>query len=176
MYTIIGDDIAIFDKTVASKYLMVMDSLGIEINHNKSVVSERQPFCGEIAKRLFIRGKEISPIPPDIIRAASKDWKVFPQLVSIMQDFGWLDCPKEQPNRSLEQLTDRICPLLDKLHSKRSEDLFDILTYPLQKKPYIIDTGVDSVWNKYSLEILELISKRHASAILEKKIRRLGPA
>jgi hypothetical protein len=73
MYTIIGDDIAIFDKTVASKYLMVMDSLGIEINHNKSVVSERQPFCGEIAKRLFIRGEEISPIPPDIIRAASKD-------------------------------------------------------------------------------------------------------
>lgn len=91
-----------------------------------------------------------------------------------MQDFGWLDCPKEQPNGSLEQLKNGICPLLDRLHPKRSEDLFDILTYPLQKKPYIIDTGVDSVWNKYNLETLELISKRHASAILEKKVKRLG--
>jgi hypothetical protein len=73
MYTIIGDDIAIFDKTVASKYLTVMDSLGIKINRNKSVVSEKQPYCGEIAKRLFISGIEVSPIPPDIIKAASKD-------------------------------------------------------------------------------------------------------
>jgi hypothetical protein len=66
-YGIIGDDIVIASKRGAEDYKNILDRLGMEISLEKSVLSTEQHKLGEIAKRLFIDGFEISPIPPDIL-------------------------------------------------------------------------------------------------------------
>jgi hypothetical protein len=64
-YEVLGDDIVIFSKDLASKYLYVMDKLGVPINERKSVVSEHRPVV-EFAKRTWWNGS-VSPLP----------WKMF---------------------------------------------------------------------------------------------------
>jgi hypothetical protein len=66
-YAVIGDDMAIASKNGTEKYEKVLDDLGMEISKGKSVISTSTHNLGEIAKRLFINGAEISPIPPDIL-------------------------------------------------------------------------------------------------------------
>lgn len=46
----LGDDIVIFDASLADKYLEVMKELGMEINLSKSIVSPKLPVF-EFAKR-----------------------------------------------------------------------------------------------------------------------------
>lgn len=38
-YEILGDDVIIFDKSVAQQYLTIMESIGVPINLSKSVVA-----------------------------------------------------------------------------------------------------------------------------------------
>lgn len=66
-YAVIGDDMAIASKSGAERYEEVLDRLGMEISKDKSIKSSNSTNLGEIAKRLFINGGEISPIPPDIL-------------------------------------------------------------------------------------------------------------
>lgn len=72
-YRVIGDDVAIFDTAVASLYREIMKILQVEINLDKSTISESEPFSAEMAKRVFVNGEEISPIPPDLFVATTKD-------------------------------------------------------------------------------------------------------
>jgi hypothetical protein len=60
-YEIVGDDIIIFDKSLADKYLEVMAELGVPINQSKSVVSINKPVV-EFVKRTSVGKKEVSPI------------------------------------------------------------------------------------------------------------------
>jgi len=60
LYEIVGDDIIIFNKVLAEKYLSVMSLIGVPINATKSVVSERGSVC-EFVKRVSLHGKEITP-------------------------------------------------------------------------------------------------------------------
>nr|UPW42121.1 MAG: putative RNA dependent RNA polymerase [Yunnan mito-like virus 30] len=64
-YEVLGDDIVIFNKDLAMKYLEIMAKIGVPINESKSVVSECSPTV-EFAKRTW-KYKEVSPIP----------WKIF---------------------------------------------------------------------------------------------------
>jgi hypothetical protein len=64
-YEVLGDDIVIFSKDLANKYLYVMDKIGVPINERKSVVSEHRPVV-EFAKRTWYNGS-VSPLP----------WKMF---------------------------------------------------------------------------------------------------
>jgi hypothetical protein len=66
-YAVIGDDMAIASKSGTEKYEKTLHELGMEISFEKSIFSTCQDNLGEIAKRLFINGGEISPIPPDIL-------------------------------------------------------------------------------------------------------------
>jgi hypothetical protein len=49
-YEILGDDLVIFDRLTADKYLEIMKTIGCEINLNKSIVSHNRPVF-EFAKR-----------------------------------------------------------------------------------------------------------------------------
>jgi hypothetical protein len=49
-YEILGDDLVIFDPLTADKYLEVMNTIGCEINLNKSIISRNRPVF-EFAKR-----------------------------------------------------------------------------------------------------------------------------
>jgi hypothetical protein len=59
LYLVLGDDIVIFDRTVAASYLDVMKDLGVGINLVKSVVST-DSF--EFAKRFYTKGVNLSPV------------------------------------------------------------------------------------------------------------------
>jgi len=61
-YAILGDDFVIWNKTVAQKYLKIMKRLGLEINLAKSIVSPHGKAL-EFAKRTFVNGLDVSPIP-----------------------------------------------------------------------------------------------------------------
>jgi len=66
-YGVIGDDMAIASKYGTDGYEASLDALGMEISVEKSIKSTPKDNLGEIAKRLFVNGGEISPIPPDIL-------------------------------------------------------------------------------------------------------------
>lgn len=52
----------IFDKDVATTYLSIMDTLGVEINLSKSLISDSGTAL-EFAKRTIFRGEDVSPLP-----------------------------------------------------------------------------------------------------------------
>jgi len=58
-YALLGDDIVINDDHVAKEYINLMDSLGVQINMSKSVISND---LAEFAKRLVSPKGEVSPI------------------------------------------------------------------------------------------------------------------
>lgn len=71
-YWLLGDDIVIRDTRVATRYLELLRVLGVEVSLEKSLVSE-ETF--EFAKRLFIRGSEVTGL----------------SLYALSESRGWLD-------------------------------------------------------------------------------------
>lgn len=59
-YCILGDDIVIFDKTVACHYLTLIEELGVGVNLSKSLQSETGYM--EFAKRFMSQDHDLSPI------------------------------------------------------------------------------------------------------------------
>lgn len=60
-YEILGDDLVIFDKDIADKYLEIAAGLGVSINLSKSVISEKFDTL-EFAKRTSVRGRDVSAL------------------------------------------------------------------------------------------------------------------
>jgi len=71
-YELLGDDLVIFNKEVASKYLLLCSWLGLEINQAKSIISESRPVL-EFAKRTSLKGVDVSAL----------SWKQFFQSNSL---------------------------------------------------------------------------------------------
>jgi hypothetical protein len=61
-YCVLGDDILIWDKAVANKYLKVITSLGVSVGLAKSVISMKGTSL-EFAKKTLYKGVDVSPIP-----------------------------------------------------------------------------------------------------------------
>lgn len=59
-YSVLGDDVVIFDKTVASHYLTLIDELGVGVNLSKSLQSETGYM--EFAKRFTSNDHDLSPL------------------------------------------------------------------------------------------------------------------
>jgi len=57
----LGDDIVLFDKEVADRYLLLCKHLGVEINLSKSVIATRPVV--EFAKRTGFKGVDVSALP-----------------------------------------------------------------------------------------------------------------
>lgn len=85
-YAVIGDDMAIASKRGAEKYEKVLSELGMEISHEKSIKSNERNNLGEIAKRLFIDGCEISPIPPDILIKSTGTLVGFLEFIRVFSE------------------------------------------------------------------------------------------
>jgi len=99
-YVIIGDDVAIFDSKVASRYEQILEVLEVPISRTKSVSSTREIdnlSRAEIAKRLFLNGKEISPIPTGAIKSAKESLLLFPGLVRLCQERGVENFSQTEP-------------------------------------------------------------------------------
>jgi len=70
---ILGDDIVLSGVKPAQRYQEVMKKLGVKINSIKSIVfNPKFPKISqaEIAKRLFVNGKEVTPIPMKLLLQA----------------------------------------------------------------------------------------------------------
>jgi hypothetical protein len=82
-YCILGDDIVIANDKVAESYLEVMSTLGLEINRQKSVESER---FSEFAKNLLGYEVDYTPLGPGLIlqaiRSTSYSLRFMTELVS----------------------------------------------------------------------------------------------
>lgn len=61
-YAILGDDIIITDDRVSSRYQQILDSLGVIVSKDKTLVSDSG--CGEFAKKFRTHGltKDFSPV------------------------------------------------------------------------------------------------------------------
>jgi hypothetical protein len=71
-YVVLGDDVAIFNKKVAKRYLKLLDQLRVPISLAKSFVWEPGdtfPPSGEIAKRLIYKEEEVTPIPYELVKS-----------------------------------------------------------------------------------------------------------
>jgi len=76
-YVVLGDDITIANTDVAKQYLHIMDILGVTINQSKSVVhSSSLSPAGEICKRLFIAGEELSSFPVKLMAKTVRTGKL----------------------------------------------------------------------------------------------------
>jgi len=61
-YAVLGDDIVIWDKQVATKYLNLMKILGVNLGLAKSIISI-QGIGLEFAKKTLVEGGDVSPFP-----------------------------------------------------------------------------------------------------------------
>jgi hypothetical protein len=63
----LGDDIVIFNKVVARRYQWLLKKIGLTINYSKSIIGDQENYQIEFAKRLALRGKEMSSIKYNIL-------------------------------------------------------------------------------------------------------------
>jgi hypothetical protein len=77
-YFVLGDDIVIFNPNVAREYISICNDLGISTKDQDSIHPKRTHTL-EVAKRLFRRGVEVSPLP---FRLAKTNYGMF-SLVCI---------------------------------------------------------------------------------------------
>jgi len=83
-YAIIGDDVAISSVEGARKYRHLMSELGVSINDSKSLIPSNDMKVAEIAKRLFLNGEEISPIPPRVLLESTKSLEGLIEFLQVL--------------------------------------------------------------------------------------------
>jgi hypothetical protein len=88
-YSLLGDDIVIWNRDVAIEYKKLLHELGIPFSKEKSLSSDDQTIRVEFAKRFFLNGEEITPLNPNIIKAASKSIYDLLLLTKVMSGRGW---------------------------------------------------------------------------------------
>ena len=82
-YLVLGDDLAIFDKEVYLQVIKNLAHIGVDVSRIKCTEGTNQ---AEIAKRLFISGEEVSPIPLALlVRIKSSPSLVIDFLMHIQQ-------------------------------------------------------------------------------------------
>jgi len=85
-YVLLGDDIVIADKELASAYKEVITSLGVEFSTLKTYESKH---FFEFAKRLWFKGAEISPFPMSALQECGKKYYLLLELFRSLEGKGW---------------------------------------------------------------------------------------
>jgi hypothetical protein len=86
-YAVIGDDMLLACPHAASRYLEACRLLGMPINLNKSVIPSTGSLPSiELAKRVYISGKQVSPIPCDVLVNARKSVTGFLDFYNTIAD------------------------------------------------------------------------------------------
>jgi len=77
-YVVLGDDVLVGDAALAWAYRSRLESLGVEVSVEKTLISQRG---FEFAKRYFLDGREVTPFP---VSAVVDTWRMIPLLVSAL--------------------------------------------------------------------------------------------
>jgi hypothetical protein len=75
-YRIIGDDVSLYRSTaVAQAYIGMMKDLNVPFSEPKSITPDQCQGvnAAELAKRLFVNGNELTPVPPDAVIVYMRD-------------------------------------------------------------------------------------------------------
>lgn len=102
-YRMIGDDITIARySNIAALYHRYLLEFGLEISVSKSILPEQcapGQFIAELAKRVYVNGKEVTPLPPDAIIEFSKPYGIRALLESSLER-GYLGAGSPYPVQS----------------------------------------------------------------------------
>ncbi|QDM55307.1 RNA-dependent RNA polymerase [Geopora sumneriana mitovirus 1] len=80
-YVILGDDIVIASEVVAKEYMSSMESLGMVLSPNKSVIPVVEGIKGaEFCSRLALNGREVTPLPVNAILQSMYNQSSIPSL------------------------------------------------------------------------------------------------
>jgi len=96
-YLIIGDDVAIANRRVGERYMALMAELEVPISLGKSILPGSTVRAGEIAKRLFVLGEEISPVPPKVLLQARESLPGLIELDRTLTDRGYYSRSEQEP-------------------------------------------------------------------------------
>jgi len=110
-YVLLGDDVLIGDREVATQYLEIMRKIGVEIQLTKSHIS---PYFCEFAKRLIYRGVEITPFPYSSLKNSMKSSELMTSLLLQEKDKEWDFCIEE----SISDFLGRIRNLPSRVRNK----------------------------------------------------------
>lgn len=83
-YAVIGDDMVLHRKEAARRYLETLDRFGMEYSDEKSLYPSETANVGEIAKRYFRNGLDISPIPPKVLLESTKNLEGFIEFLEVL--------------------------------------------------------------------------------------------
>lgn len=86
-YSLLGDDIVIWNVSVADEYQRFMEDIGVEINHSKSFVNLVN--SGEFAKRHFFNGLNISGFGYPMIVQANASMTGWVRFLEILESEGF---------------------------------------------------------------------------------------
>lgn len=130
-YRIIGDDVSLYkDAAVAREYIGMMRDIAVPFSAAKSITPDqcKGVNAGELAKRVFVNGNELTPVPPDAV------------LVYMRDPFGKRVLIETGIDRGYSRLNSPYT--VQSLLSKDSE--FAAMTFPLGRTPALLQ-GVRSM-------------------------------
>jgi hypothetical protein len=78
-YAVLGDDVVIWDRRVASEYVRLMDLIGVNISFAKSLVSYNGTW--EFAKRFVVEGVDCTPVALKEAQVACQSLDALLQLI-----------------------------------------------------------------------------------------------
>jgi len=112
-YVVLGDDLVLFEKDVADRYLILCKDLGVSINLSKSIIAESKPVV-EFAKRTAVNGVDVSALP-------------FKELLSCNNFFGRLSLTSKLVHRGWGKNLFKILSIGNRTKVNRTIDII----YPL---------------------------------------------
>jgi hypothetical protein len=83
LYAVLGDDIVIAHREVASEYVSIMTRIGVSIGFHKSVISNNRSL--EFAKRYYYKGVEVTPLPLLGIATGWLGVSMVPEVISVVE-------------------------------------------------------------------------------------------
>jgi hypothetical protein len=168
-YAVLGDDLVIFNKSVAYSYLHLMKELGVECNLAKSVISPKGIGL-EFAKKTFYQGINVSPTPLKELFAAFETLQAFksygvkynlsfPSLMKLagsgFRVMGGLDKPLHKQNSLV-----RMLKLVLTLPTSKTEmvDLFSSLSQRLKRLGVhlYLDNFIRAYFSKFHRKVWDL--------------------
>lgn len=118
-YVVLGDDIVLFEKSIASRYLTLCKDLGVTINESKSIVSPKPVV--EFAKRTSYYGYDVSAFS-------------FKEFISNNNFFGRLNIATKLVNRKIGKNLKKSFLIVQSLqHSRKNAYLHSMIGYLTSK-------------------------------------------
>jgi hypothetical protein len=90
LYRLIGDDVIITDRATAVNYKRIMEGLGLTINSSKTVIvpSASDKTGAEVAKMLFLNGRNITPLTPGFTRDLSRPYSFNMSMKTLINRYN----------------------------------------------------------------------------------------